>query len=93
MRLLFVTLVSFITALFTVNASIQNGILTNVAYQYLYPNTPLYTCVYSGLWCSCYSNNNGGCSVGCSPSAYYTLHNKTSCPQMEDFMLAGFTLQ
>ena len=55
-----------------------------------------YDCTYAGLWCSCYTNNkggcSGGCSVGCSPSTYKTLYNQTSCPQIEDFILAGFKI-
>jgi hypothetical protein len=50
-----------------------------------------FTCTYSGLWCSCYTNNQGGCSVGCSPNAYLTLHNQTGCPQRKNFFLAGMS--
>jgi len=56
------------------------------------PKGPLYNCSYSGLWCSCHAKKGGGCSVGCSSNIYFTLSNRTSCPQYEDFMLAGFTL-
>ena len=92
MRLVFVALVSFLTALLTVNSSIQNGILTNIAESYIYSPVTLYNCDYSGMWCSCYTNNRGGCSVGCSPNTYFVLYNQTSCPQVENFVLSGFTL-
>ena len=54
--------------------------------------TGKFTCTYSGLWCSCYTNNRGGCSVGCSPNAYLTLYNQTGCPQRENFFLAGVSI-
>lgn len=51
-----------------------------------------FTCTYGGLWCACYSNNRGGCTVGCSPSIYQTLYNQTGCPQKEQFFLVGMEL-
>ena len=50
-----------------------------------------YNCTYVGLWCSCYTKNNGGCSVGCSPNIYKTLYNQPDCPQISDLTLAGFS--
>ena len=53
----------------------------------------IYKCVYAGLWCECQAKRGGGCMVGCSTNTYFTLFNKTSCPQFENFVLAGFTFQ
>ena len=101
MKLIFVAFVSFITAILTVESSVRQGFIPDFIgsltsnLQNTNMNTksnPTYTCVYSGLWCSCYTNNQGGCSVGCSPNAYHTLYNQTACPRLQNFMLAGFTL-
>ena len=52
-----------------------------------------FSCTYGGLWCECYTNNRGGCSVGCSPGIYQTWHNQTGCPQRENFFLVGMELE
>lgn len=49
-----------------------------------------FTCVYSTLWCTCFSNNRGGCTVGCSPNTFQTLYNQTHCPEVDNYVLAGF---
>lgn len=51
-----------------------------------------FSCTYGGLWCECYTNNRGGCSVGCSPGIYQTWENQTGCPQRENFFLVGMEL-
>ena len=51
-----------------------------------------FSCTYGGLWCECYTNNRGGCSVGCSPGIYQTWHNQSGCPQRENFFLVGMEL-
>lgn len=49
-----------------------------------------YTCEYAGLWCTCYLNGKNGCSVSCSPTIRKKVYNQTSCPPLENFVLAGF---
>ena len=82
-------LVSFLTAALTLQAALKNGLIS-------YENTDLivkqnlYECSYAGLSCGCYSNNQGGCQVSCSPAAYLKVYNQTECVMRDDFMLAGF---
>jgi hypothetical protein len=97
MRLVVVALVSFIVSLMTMDASLKNGYISNFLDNYTQTNgqtmnTQTFNCVYSSLHCACYSNNGGGCSVGCSPQRYFSLYNQTSCPQLKNFMLSGFSL-
>ena len=50
----------------------------------------LYECNYAGLSCGCYSNNQGGCQVSCSPAIYFKTYNQTECATKDNFILAGF---
>lgn len=92
-------LVAFIAASLTLQGALNNGFInfnttwSNEVGQYS-PLVPshLYNCHYAGLWCTCYTNNRGGCTVGCNPNIYKTVVNQTSCPQVSDFILAGFDL-
>ena len=69
--------------------------------NYLFPSTALsefgktygrFDCHYAKLWCSCRTNYQGGCEVGCSPNTYFTLHNQTSCNKLNDYVLSSFTI-
>ena len=51
-----------------------------------------FTCEYAGLWCSCYTNDRNGCTVSCSPTIYKKIYNQTSCPPLDNFVLAGFSV-
>ena len=99
-----IALLSFVIASLTLQATLKNGFIDfsttsflpvekTPTKLYLAPPPPnTYTCHYAGMWCTCFANNNGGCSVGCSPNVYKTLFNQTSCPQLSSFILAGFNL-
>ena len=89
--------IAFISASLTLQTALKNGFIDfspNSQVATLQPRqlTPLYTCHYAGMWCTCFANNQGGCSVGCSPNVYKTRYNQTSCPTLSNFILAGFNL-
>jgi hypothetical protein len=96
-----VAVIAFITASLTLQTALKNGFidlstntsLVNVPTTILRSPAPVYTCHYAGMWCTCFTNNHGGCSVGCSPNVYKTRYNQTSCPQLTSFILAGFNLE
>lgn len=96
------TTIAFISASLTLQTALKNGFIDLSSTSSLttfpmprvqpLPSTPLYTCHYAGMWCTCFANNQGGCSVGCSPNVYKTIVNQTSCPQLSNFILAGFNV-
>ena len=92
MKLLSVALVSFITAALTLQATLKNGFLGfDDTYNRDFPVKNLYNCSYAGLSCGCFFiNNQGGCSISCRPTVYKVLYNQTSCPKLNNFILAGF---
>lgn len=89
MKLITIAFISFITASITFDTALKNGF---ILYQSENLKTIKYNCNYAGMWCSCQTHNNGGCSLGCSPNIYRTLYNQTSCPQLDYLILAGFTV-
>ena len=91
--------IAFISASLTLQTALKNGFIDFYPNSQLatlspcvQPSTSLYTCHYAGMWCTCFANNQGGCSVGCSPNVYKTRYNQTSCPTVSNFILAGFNL-
>lgn len=70
---------------------ISSFICLNVPKTDINFNQNLYQCTYVGLYCGCYTNGRGGCNIACSPNIYKILYNKTDCPQLEFFTLAGFS--
>lgn len=95
-----VAVVSFITMALTLQACLKNGLIDlnldnddgndEESNELAIFKFHRYTCTYAGMWCSCYANNRGGCSVGCSPNVYRILYNQTDCPQLDNLILAGF---
>ena len=85
-------LVSFITAALTLQAALKNGFISTNENTDLIVKQNLYECSYAGLSCGCYTNNQGGCQVSCSPTAYFKMYNQTECIEKDNFVLAGFTL-
>ena len=90
MGLKMLVLVCFITAAITLQAALKNGLI-QMDETALIVKQNLYECSYAGLSCGCYTNNQGGCQVSCSPTAYFKMYNQTECSKKEDFVLAGFT--
>ena len=94
-----VTLISFIIASLTLQAALNTGMINLNMYSnetaVAFPSTTSsqrFVCHYAGMWCSCYANSRGGCAVSCSPNVYKVLYNQTDCPQLLNFILAGFTV-
>lgn len=85
-------LVSFITASLTLQAALKNGFIYEYSDEIVVKTPTLYNCNYAGMWCSCYSNHQGGCDLSCDPNIYKVLHNQTSCPEIPNLILAGFTV-
>ena len=85
-----VALVSFITAALTLQAALKNGLISLEENTDLIVKQNLYECSYAGLSCGCYTNNQGGCQVSCSPTAYFKVYNQTECEEKDNFVLAGF---
>jgi hypothetical protein len=96
MFLQIVTLISFIFAALTIDVKSQKSFVKEYTENFpkiinnYFNNFPLYKCTYSTLWCGCYTINNNGCEVGCSPTKIIVLRNQTQCVNIKNYVLSGF---
>ena len=102
MKPLTVAIISFITMAITLQACLKNGFIDlnfndsknfKKSVELVVLKTNRYKCTYAGLWCACYTNNRGGCSVGCCPNTYKILYNQSECFPLDNFVLSGFNLE